>query len=83
MIVIGLKQKWEMLGMMPMKCGMHPEIWEKILSLGTYGLSHIQSFLGNLSSDSCDLQRSIMLVFAGMCGCWNASGLDEILYSSF
>lgn len=58
MIVIGLKQKREMLGTMPMKHGTHPETWEKILGLGAYGVSPVQSFLGNLPSDSCDLHRS-------------------------
>lgn len=49
-----------------MKCGRHPGIRGKTLSVGAYGLSHIQSFF---SSDSCDLQSSIMFLFAGVCGC--------------
>lgn len=58
MMVIGLQQKREMLGTKPMKRGTHPETWEKILGLGAYAVSPVQSFLGNLPSDSCDLHRS-------------------------
>lgn len=75
--VIGLKQKHGM------KHGMHPEIWEKMLILGAYHLSHVQSLLGNFSSEVCDLQSSIVLVFAGMYGCRNASGPDETPYPNF